>query len=74
MDAWHVRHSMMLRARQVFTRKARVPGMVDAIISQDAGHEVRSAVRVLLSVVEGTPLVAGQERIRIDDFLRDDMP
>lgn len=57
-----------------FTRHALVRGTVDAVINQDAGHEVRSAVRVLTAHADGTALVAGQERIRIDVFLRDNLP
>ncbi len=40
---------------------------------QDAGHEARSA-RVLLAHCEGRPLNAAQERIRIDVFVKDNLP
>ena len=53
---------------------ALIKGTIDAIINQDAGHEVRSAVRVLVAKVENTPLIEAQERIRIDIFLRDNLP
>ena len=55
-------------------RKALIRGTVDAIINQDAGHEVRSAVRVLLAKADNAPLIEAQERIRIDIFLRDNLP
>jgi LacI family transcriptional regulator len=55
-------------------RKALIRGTVDAIINQDAGHEVRSAVRVLLAKADSAPLIEAQERIRIDIFLRDNLP
>jgi LacI family transcriptional regulator len=55
-------------------RKALINGTVDAIINQDAGHEVRSAVRVLLAKCDNVPLVESQERIRIDIFIRDNLP
>jgi LacI family transcriptional regulator len=55
-------------------RRALIKGTIDAIINQDAGHEVRSAVRVMVAKVENTPLVEAQERIRIDIFLRDNLP
>ncbi len=55
-------------------RKALIKGTVDAIINQDAGHEVRSAVRVLLAKADNAPLIEAQERIRIDIFLRDNLP
>ena len=56
------------------TRKQLVRGTIDAVINQDPGHEVRSATRVLLSACEGSDFVADQERIRIDVFLRDNIP
>ena len=55
-------------------RKALINGTIDAVINQDAGHEVRSAVRVLLAKCDNFPLVESQERIRIDIFLRDNLP
>lgn len=57
-----------------FTRKQLVRGTIDAVINQDPGHEARSAARVLLSACEGFDFVADQERIRIDVFLRDNIP
>lgn len=56
------------------SRRALIGGTIDAIINQDAGHEVRSAVRVLLSRVDNSPLIEAQERIRIDIFMRDNLP
>ena len=49
-------------------------GTVDALIHQDAGHEARSAVRLLLSKLTGEAVLADQERIRIEIFLRDNLP
>ncbi len=57
-----------------YSRKALVRGSIDAIINQDAGHEVRSATRVLLALTDGEEIVPGQERIRIDIFIRDNLP
>ena len=48
--------------------------MIDAIINQDAGHEARSAARVLLAHCWGDPILPDQERIDIDIFLRDNLP
>ena len=56
------------------SRRALIRGTIDAIINQDAGHEVRSAVRVLIAKADNTPLVEAQERIRIDIFMRDNLP
>lgn len=56
------------------TRAALESGLIHAVINQDAGHEIRSAIRVLRSLIDGTPLVTGQETIRIEIFLRDNLP
>jgi LacI family transcriptional regulator len=56
------------------SRRALIRGTIDAIINQDAGHEVRSAVRVLIAKADNAPLVEAQERIRIDIFMRDNLP
>ena len=57
-----------------FTRRLLVRDIIDAVVNQDPGHQARSAARVLLSACEGTPIVVDQERIRIDVFLRDNIP
>jgi LacI family transcriptional regulator len=57
-----------------FTRRHLIRGTIDAIINQDPGHEARSAARILIAEREATPINAGQERIRIDIFLRDNIP
>lgn len=56
------------------TRDALQSGLIDAVLNQDAGHEVRSAIRVLKAKADGLPVVAAQERIRIDIFLKDNLP
>jgi LacI family transcriptional regulator len=56
------------------TRRFLVHGTCDAIINQDPGHEARSAARVLLAHCSGEPISPDQERIRIDIFLRDNLP
>jgi LacI family transcriptional regulator len=49
-------------------------GTMDAVINQDAGHEVRSALRVALAQWSQEPVIADQERIRIDIYLKDNLP
>ena len=56
------------------TRRALIDGTIDIIINQDAGHEVRSAIRVLMSKADRLPIVEQMERIRIDIYLRDNIP
>lgn len=55
-------------------RQALLGGVADAVINQDAGHEVRSACRLALAALSGERVLPDQERIRIDIFLRDNMP
>ena len=56
------------------TRAALDAGLFDAVLNQDPGHEVRSAIRVLKAKADGLPVIAAQERIRIDIFLKDNLP
>ncbi len=56
------------------SRRALIRGTIDVIINQDPGHEVRSAVRVLMARADNSPLIEAQERIRIDIFMRDNLP
>jgi LacI family transcriptional regulator len=56
------------------SRKALMSGTLDALINQDAGHEVRSAIRVIQAKADGRPLMPGQERIRIDVYFRENLP
>lgn len=49
-------------------------GTLDAVIHQDPGHEARSAARLLLAELTGEPVLPEQERIRIEIFLRDNLP
>ncbi|MCV3736031.1 LacI family DNA-binding transcriptional regulator [Rhizobium sp. TRM96647] len=56
------------------TRRGLEHGIIDAVLNQDAGHEVRSAVRVLRAKADGLPVIAAQERIRIDIFIKENLP
>lgn len=49
-------------------------GIVDAVISQDVDHIVRSAVRVLRAKCDGQSILRSQERIRIEVVLRENLP
>ena len=55
-------------------RRALLDGVADAVINQDAGHEVRSACRLALARLSGERVLPDQERIRIDIFLKDNLP
>ncbi len=56
------------------SREALSGGTFDAIISQDTGHLVRSAVRVLRAKSDKLEINPSQEIIRIDVFLKENMP
>jgi LacI family transcriptional regulator len=56
------------------SRELLIDGTIDAIINQDPGHEVRSAARILVAHLTGEPVMPEQERIRIEVFLRDNLP
>jgi LacI family transcriptional regulator len=58
----------------VMTRKLLLQGAMDAVISQNPGHEARAAVRVLLALARGEPILSEQEKIRIDIVMRDNLP
>ncbi len=57
-----------------YTRQALQDGLIDVVLNQDAGHEVRSAIRVLKAKADGLAVIAAQERIRLDIFLKDNLP
>jgi LacI family transcriptional regulator len=57
-----------------FTHAALADGLIDAVLNQDPGHEVRSAIRVMKAKADGLPVIDAQERIRIDIFLKDNLP
>ncbi len=56
------------------TRDALRDGTISAVLHQDPGHEVRSAIRVLKAHADGLETVGGQERIRIEIYLKDNLP
>ncbi|MEM7615295.1 MAG: LacI family transcriptional regulator, partial [Pseudomonadota bacterium] len=41
---------------------------------QDAGHLVRSAVRIMRANTDKLPINSAQERIRIDVYLKENLP
>lgn len=56
------------------SRRYLMNGTMAAVLNQDPGHEARSAGRVLLAQCANLPVLDDQERIRIDIFLRDNLP
>lgn len=56
------------------SRAALRTGVFDAIINQDTGHIVRSTTRLLRATVDQVPFDKTQERIRIDIYLKENLP
>lgn len=56
------------------TRRALLAGHIAAVIAQNVGHLVRSALRVLRSLCDNQPVYEAQERIRIEVVLRENLP
>lgn len=68
-DVIFVGHELTAHSRRFLMR-----GTMDAVINQDPGHEARSAARVLMALGSKQAIVPDQERIRIDIFVRDNLP
>jgi LacI family transcriptional regulator len=56
------------------TRDGLRAGTVDALVTQNTGHLARSALRVLRAKIDRVPIDAGQEQIRIDVVIRENLP
>ncbi|WP_157019872.1 LacI family DNA-binding transcriptional regulator [Mesorhizobium xinjiangense] len=69
------RESMTLIAHELtkITREALRDNLMDAVVSQDVGHIVRSALRVLRAKSDGRDIVHSQERIRIEIVVRENL-
>ena len=68
-DVTYIAHELTAESR-----RALIDGTIALVINQDAGHEVRSAIRVLTAHADRLPIVASMERIRIDVYVRDNIP
>ncbi|WP_077038338.1 LacI family DNA-binding transcriptional regulator [Pelomonas sp. KK5] len=55
-------------------RRALLDGVADAVIYQDAGHEMRSAFRLAQARLNRETLLADQERIRIGVYVKENLP
>lgn len=55
-------------------RDALIVGKMDAVITQNIGHLVRSALRVLRAKTDKAPIDAGQEQLRIEIVIRENLP
>lgn len=55
-------------------RTALIDGAITAVITQNLGHLARSTLRVLRAKADHQPLDAGQEQIRIEIVLAENLP
>ncbi|MCF6266120.1 MAG: LacI family DNA-binding transcriptional regulator [Desulfuromusa sp.] len=56
------------------TRARLIDNSMDAVITQDVGHLVRSSIRILKARITRIGTVASQERIRIEIILKENLP
>lgn len=54
-----------------FTKEHLTRGYLDAVISQNTGHLVRSCVRRLRSITQGTTPIVSQEQVRIEILIKE---
>lgn len=59
--------------RTRFTEAMLLDGALDAVIAQNPGHLVRSAVRVLRARSDGREPLASQEKVRIEILLKENL-
>jgi len=56
------------------TRQALRDGHLDAVIAQNPGHLARSTLRVLRAKADRSPIDEGQEQLRIEVVIRENVP
>lgn len=56
------------------TRAGLLAGHLDAVIAQNPGHLARSALRVLRAKADRQPIDEGQEQLRIEVVIRENLP
>lgn len=67
------RTTVVVHERTPFTEQAIRKDKIDAIIAQNPGHAVRSAVRILRARTDLREPVASQEKIRIEVLFRENL-
>lgn len=65
--------TIVVHERTPFTEAALREEEIDAIIAQDPGHAVRSAIRILRARADQREPVAAQEKIRIEVLLKENL-
>lgn len=68
-----LRQVIIAHERTPFTEQALIEGRIDAVIAQNPGHLVRSAIRILRARTDQREPLASQERIRIEILLKENL-
>lgn len=63
----------VVHERTPFSEEALRSEKIDAIIAQDPGHAVRSAIRILRARTDGREILASQEKLRIEVLLKENL-
>lgn len=69
----HQRPVIIAHERTPFTEASLLSGRIDALITQDPGHLVRSAIRILRARKDRRKILASQEKIRIEILLKENI-
>jgi LacI family transcriptional regulator len=64
---------ILAHERTRFTEQMLLEGRLDAVIAQNPGHLVRSAIRILRARADGREPLASQETIRIEIILKENL-
>ena len=65
--------TVVVHERTPFCEEALVDDRIDAIIAQNPGHAVRSAIRIMRARLEQREPIASQEKIRIEIMLKENL-
>ena len=65
--------TIVVHERTPFSEQALRREKIDAIIAQNPGHAVRSAIRIMRARTDNREPLASQERIRIDILLKENL-
>lgn len=65
--------TIVAHERTPFSEQALLDEQIDAVIAQDPGHAVRSALRIMRARSDNREILASQERIRIEILLKENL-
>jgi len=65
--------TIVAHERTPFTEKALLNEEIDAVVAQNPGHAVRSALRILRARCDNREIIAAQETIRVEVLLKENL-